>query len=185
MIVSQILSRTLAVFVLLGFVLLFFVAVILPLKDWRAEQFASSEEMQFEQSRLAASFDRLTLERDSLSTADGRSLSWVASTEGEAAAQIQTTLAEAAATSGISFRSVTPLPQSRSATDNRITFRLEFEADLSQLTQFLSEVEYATPALPISRATVRRLVRPGDQTSQPVIFAQLDVSAPVLLGDGS
>lgn len=185
MILSNALSRLLALVLTFGMLAAFFFLVVQPMAQWRAAQFAKAQDAILERDRLQNSSERLTVLRETLSNSEALSLSWSAPSEGEVAALVQTRLAEAAAKSGISFRSVTPLPNARSSTTAQIVFRLEFEADLAQLTKFLGDTEYAAPALPITRATLRRLVRPGDQSTQPVIFAQLDVSAPILIEDGS
>lgn len=181
----KLVSRMAALAVLLVALSCLWVVVVAPLMEWRLVQLTSAQQTEVELERLQASFQRLSLERETLANYDSVDLAWSARAQGEASAQIQSRMAEAASQAGIRFRSITPLPNAQRDGRNQVVFRLEFEADLAQLTAFLSEIEYATPALPVTHATLRRLVRPNEQALQPVIFAQLDIAAPVLIEDGT
>lgn len=178
-------SRFGALLALIGVIVCTWILLVAPLADWRQQQLSTAKQSKLELERLESSFQRLSLQHDALANYETADLAWNAKATGEASARIQTHMAEAAGRAGIQFRSITPLPNARSNGEDQVVFRLEFESDLAQLTSFLTDIEYATPALPVTRATLRRLVRPNDQSLQPVVFTQLDIAAPVLIEDGS
>lgn len=179
------LSR-LAAIGLLGLVLgSFWALAIQPLGEWRQAQLTELERTKLEIERLTLATARLEAERDSLQGETTISKLWDGTQPGEISARIQSHLNDAASESGISFRSITPLPPRSAGTYTSFGFRLEFEAGLGQLARFLQDVEYAAPALPVERATLRRVIRPGDRSEQPIVFAQIDIVAPVLTNDGN
>lgn len=182
---SRGLSKIAAGLLLAGLLALVYVGLFLPVSDWREDTLLQTKNAELELQRLSAAKSRLEQQALALETSTDEDLFWAAEQSGEAFAQVQSHISEAAKQAGISLRAATPLPLQKNGKLDNVVIRVEFEADLGQLVKFLRQLEYDAPALPIERATVRRLLRGGDASVLPVLFAQIDISAPFLLGEGS
>ncbi len=178
-------SRLAAVGVLVAVVALLWGLVAIPLAQWRADVLARSDAATAESERLRSARMRLDARQASLSSVEISNGFWTAAQTGEAYARIQGALAKSASESGIRFRAMTPLPTANRNGVEIALVRIEFEADLQQLTGFLRAIEYASPALPVERAVLRRLVRPNDSSRLPVLFSQIDIAAPLLIAEDS
>lgn len=176
---TPVVSKLLAVATTLGLAILCWFSVIEPLSTWRSDTLGNLQNAVTDESRLRAAISKMELEKAQFGTGSDDVLTWSASQTGEAFARVQASLSETASANGISFRSITPLPTAEIDGLTRAPVRVEFEADLSQLSSFLQSVEYGIPALPIERAMLRRLIRPNETASLPVLFVQLDVAAPI------
>lgn len=156
-------------------------ATYVPLASWRSAQLDKLETLQIEEARLTAAIERLSFEEQQLAASSGPQLTWLSEAPGEAAARVQSVVTELAEQAGVRFRSVSPLRASSNEGLETVALRIEFEADLSQMTSLLKAIEYHQPALHVDRATLRRLNRPNTNSEQPQISAQLDLAAPILL----
>lgn len=165
--------------IILGLSLAFYFLIIAPLSIWREDTISSLLSVQTEKEELSQSIMRLQAERDSYAREDLTGVMWQASQMGQATARVQSALNDIARRNGIAMRSIAPI----NGQSNEVAFRLEFEASLDQLVPFLKQVEYDQPVLLISRASLRRLVRPNNISSQPDILVQIDIAAPVTLID--
>lgn len=176
-------SKLAAVAVLVAVFALLWTVVVAPLANWRDATLSRSLAVSTETQRLEIARMRLQAEQAQLGTVETSNGFWAAAQTGEAYARIQGALARSASDSGISFRAMTPLPASKRDGLESAIVRIEFEADLQQLTTFLRAIEYASPALPVERAVLRRLIRPNDKSRLPVLFSQIDIAAPLLIGE--
>ncbi len=177
---------SLAAVVLLGIgTLAIWMAVVQPALDWRAAILLRTDAARTEHARLLSATARLNAEEAAFEPGGLDGLYWTGGQTGEVYARIQSRLSQSAAKNGIAFRAITPLPTNREGDLETAVVRIEFEADLGQMTEFLRDIEYASPALPIKRANLRRLVKPNDTSVQPVLFTQIDIAAPILLGSGT
>ena len=165
---------------------LFWLTVVQPLSNWKRSVIEQSETLRGDIQRLDASLAALKAERAALSGNPALDLVWQAEQAGQASAVIQGRLSELAKTSGLSLRSITPLPARDLPLTQGVGFRLEFEAPLDRLIDLLIAVEQTKPLLAIERATLRRLVRPATADAatvvkpvQPELFVQIDIIAPV------
>ncbi len=178
-------SKLAAIAVLVAVFALLWTVVVTPVANWRAETLSRSSAVSTETERLEIARMRLQTEQAQLSTVESNNGFWTAAQTGEAYARIQGALARSASEHGISFRAMTPLPSTNRDGLESAIVRIEFEADLEQLTRFLRTVEYASPALPVERAVLRRLIRPNETSRLPVLFSQIDIAAPLLIAEDS
>lgn len=162
---------------LLGIALV--VAVLMPLGSWRAAVLARKAAEDAELARLGATRLRLTAERDLLSGAVPAVGIWPAAPIGEVTARIQSELSALSRDSGVSLHSVAPTGPKPLASAATVGFRLEAQARLDQLSDFLRALEFHSPPILIAQAQLRRIARPGDVAEQPLVFFQLDLIAPV------
>lgn len=174
------LSRALAGALLVGFFLLLWLVVAMPLLAWREGNIAGLAEARADLQRLEGSIGRLAAERAQLSGDTTAETVWTAARTGEVTALIQARVSELARQNGLALRSVTPTAGRKLPLTEAVGFRLEAEATLDQLLQFLIALEYHAPVLVIDSATLRRLARPGPASEQPSLFIQIDLVAPVL-----
>jgi hypothetical protein len=161
------------------------IALAAPAITWRETTFARLEAARTETARLSRSSTKLNAQIAGLGSVETDNRFWAADQTGEAYALVQGALSRSATENGIAFRAMTPLPAAQREGLESAIVRIEFEADLAQLTGFLRAIEYATPALPVDRATLRKLVRPNDFSRLPALFVQIDIAAPLLIEDGS
>ncbi|KNG93789.1 hypothetical protein ATO11_11485 [Pseudaestuariivita atlantica] len=152
-----------------------------PLADWREDALAGRatalEDLREMHARAAA----LKADHAALSRTDALPLMWRADQMGEATAQIQATLSKAASDGGVSLRSISPNPARDMDLAQAAGFNLELEATLDQLAAFLSTIEHHAPALLVEQAMLRRLVPTAGQAPQPLLFARIEIAAPVML----
>lgn len=175
-----------AAYVLLGALLVsLWVGIASPIVQWRDQMLADATTAEVEAVRLRAAKNSLTREKLALSEETNEDLFWRAAQVGEAYAKVQSNVSSAATENGVSLRTATPLPAQSSGGVETIAVRVEFEADLGQLTGFLRAIEFNSPTLPIQRANLRRVIRANDLSALPTMFVQIDISAPVLMEDGS
>jgi Type II secretion system (T2SS), protein M subtype b len=168
---------------------LVWLTVLQPLSRWKLSVTAQSQTLRADIQRLDSSLAALTAEGAALSGNPALDMVWKAEQAGQASAVIQGRLSELAKSSGLSLRSITPLPARDLPLTQGVGFRLEFEAPLDRLTDLLIAIEQSRPLLAIERATLRRLVRPASagattpaEQPQPELFVQIDIIAPVDVG---
>lgn len=157
------------------------VVLIAPINGWKTEQLAAQQRAKWDLATLNERNASLRADLVNLDQHDLSGLFWSAAQAGEATALIQSDISTTASGHGILLRSVTPFTPRDSSIPGAFGFRLEFEAHLDQLSDFLKDVEYAAPALVVHSAILRRLNRPGATGEQPAVFAQIDILAPVRL----
>lgn len=136
-----------------------------------------------QETRLKATVARLELETSLSDTDDLGVYLWQAKQAGEATARIQAALGEISRNNGIVLRSITPAAAPPVPYVEAVALRIEAEADLEQVADFVTALEQHSPVLLISRATLRRLNRPAF-SEQPVVFFQIDLIAPYVIGEG-
>jgi len=166
------------------FILAAFFAVIAPLAAWRADVLQQKAQMQTDMDNLTERIERLTQERDTIRIGGIDGLIWQANQMPEATAKVQSQVNTLARDAGILMRSIAPRNAASTRIPGAIGFRLEFEASLDQLVPFLRAVEFGEPALAASRVSLRRLARPTQSGSQPDLFVQMDIEAPVSIISG-
>ncbi|HHI70475.1 MAG TPA: hypothetical protein ENJ91_05685 [Rhodobacteraceae bacterium] len=174
-------SRLMAVIIILSLVSLVWVAVLSPVHEWKNRTEIALAESRANNTRLKRSLAKLKREQEQLSGDASLDIAWQAGKSGEATALVQSEISDLAARNGVTLRSVTPVEAQDIPYTSAIGFRVEGEATLDNLSDFLIELEYSTPAFVIERAVLRRLQRPGRTSAQPEIFIQLNLIAPVIL----
>lgn len=157
-------------------------AVVGAAAHWRNKSLIQLATLQGEHKRLVAAKHSLQTTLASLDFGGSDQVLWQANSTSQAEATIQSFLTSVGSNAGIQFRSISSLP---GRSDNSAAFRMELEAPLDQLISFLRLLEYNIPAIPIDRAAIRRLTRPGAQWDFPVLIVQIDVFAQLNLQDGS
>jgi len=171
--------------VLILFAFAIFFSVGTAISDWRDNEFQRLAKLEGDRAALAERTESLHSDIASFADQDITDLFWTAAQSGEANALIQSAVSGTASENGILLRSVTPYTPREQIIQGSFGFRLEFEAHLNQVTEFLKDLEYDRPAIVIDRVILRRLNRPGDADLQPAVFAQVELLAPVILtGDG-
>lgn len=163
---------------------LIWVGVIQPAQAWKADQIAALAAAQEQSARLADRVDALRREASAMSAATDFDGVWTAESAGEATARVQAALSDLARKNGISFRAITPLRTEAIPLKQAVSFRVEAEAPLDRLVNFLRAAEYNTPVLVFEKGSIRRLSKPGIPTEQPVVFFQFDVFAAYDLTEG-
>lgn len=153
-----------------------------PLSTWRSNSLAEHKNAIFELDKLRETTQKLQSDLDFYSQSEDQNYLWQAEQSGEATAKIQSGLNELAVKSGITLRSISPAAEKQLPFATGVAFRLESEATLDQILMFVLSIEFSEPALLTERATLRRLNRPGRTSEQPLLFFQLDIIAPVLIG---
>ena len=177
----KLVPRVVGLFVLAGCGALLWLFVVSPVAEWKGEQFAELQGLRADEARLERSLETLRDELVVLSGDGEVSFVWRSPQIGTATAEVQSALNTLASSTGISLRSITPLPAAQDNSRSTIAFRIESEAALDTLTDFLVALEYGERALVVRSATLRRLARPANEQIQPVVFFQMDVVAPVVL----
>lgn len=167
-------------FALLTATLAVWTIVVSPLAAWRSDVFQDREVAIRELNRLNSNQNRLLQERQLLSGDLENDLIWDFPRSGAAVAQVQSAVSQIANQSGVQFKSISPTPNSTQQSGEFVSFRVEFEASLDQVSNFLRALEYHSPVLLVEQGTMRRIQRPGSKSTQPLIFAQLGISAPIL-----
>ncbi len=180
---SHIFSRLIAVSAIIMMAALVWLAVISPIYQWKLRASENLATRQAENARLNASLTRLRAEKAQLSGDSSLDIVWKAKRIGEATALVQSEISNLAAKHGVMLRSVAPMSGKGMPFASGIGFRVEGEATLDKLTSFLIDLEGNSPALVIERAVLRRLNRPGRTAPQPDVFVQLNLVAPVALGE--
>ncbi|WP_170328196.1 type II secretion system protein GspM [Ruegeria arenilitoris] len=172
-----------AVAVCAGVIALIWFVIVAPLNSWKASGLEARSQTLSEIQRMQTSIDRLKQQSSRISQNKDQDFLWRADQIGTVTAQIQTALSASAAESGVSLRSITPLKTKRVASVDAAGFRLEFEATLDQVLGFLQRIEYSSPALLVDKASLRQLRRAASDQTQPVLNAQLELIAPIHLGE--
>ena len=169
-----------------AFFALIFLFILLPVHTWAVNNDVALQRAQDEASRLNTSIDRLTLEHASLASEDAFEDVWRAKTIGEATAKVQAGLGDLTRQQGVSLRSISPLQSPDMPLMAAVAFRIEAEATLDQVVGLSRLIEFNAPILMVERAILRRLARSNPNSTQPSVFIQLDIVAPVTLDeDGS
>lgn len=161
--------------------LLIWLAVAQPLQTWRKAQLDARADAIAETQKLQSSIATLRAERNRYDVDGQLDILWQAERSGAATAMIQSEISRMAREQGVSLRAISPARQRDLSLADAVGIRIELEAALDQLSDFLRVVEYHSPALLIERATLRRLSKPGSALAQPLVFAQIDLAAPFVL----
>ncbi len=156
-------------------------AVVAPLQEWRTVALIKRPQAIESIRQLQTRINSLEDERNQLSGNEELNILWRAAQTGEATARIQSQLSKLASERGVSLRSISPTRARDLTLAQAAGFRLEMESSLDQLVSFLQAIEYHSPALLVEKASLRRLNKPNSNQPQPLVFAQIDVSAPVVL----
>ncbi|SMX26034.1 General secretion pathway protein M [Pelagimonas phthalicica] len=180
-ILSRLSSLLLALALLVGFFALIWLSVGQGLYNWRDTALSKREEMRSELQKLEGSLAALKRDHSQFGETGELTLIWAAKEAGAVTALIQSEISKLAKDHGVSLRAVTPAKESGLSLQEATGFRIEFEASLDQLTGFLQDIEYSSPALVVDRAVLRRLNKPGHKHPQPLVFAQIDLAAPIRL----
>ncbi|SMR83564.1 Type II secretion system (T2SS), protein M subtype b [Aliiroseovarius halocynthiae] len=151
------------------------------LADWKADTIARLDAAEGELLSLNTRANRLAAQLQAVPEVEGKALKWHAGEIGVVTAQIQSEINQLATSSGIALRSIAPTGQGLVEDVQTVTFRLEAEATLDRLAQFLQSLEFGQPVLLVDAANIRRLNRPGAEGTQPIVFVQLGLSAPTEL----
>ncbi len=159
--------------------------ILLPLGNWRQSTLDRQIDLVNDREQLEGRVAQLEAEKQSFVSDDLEGLIWEGEQQAEATAKVQSAINDIARDNGILMRSIAPTNNVDIGIPNAISFRLEFEASLDQLVSFLKTIEFGQPALVVTRANTRRLVRPGQASLQPELFVQLDIAAPISISDGS
>ncbi|MEQ6204724.1 type II secretion system protein GspM [Sulfitobacter sp. HNIBRBA2951] len=178
---TRILNSVVALALLAAISALIWFAVLAPLQDWRSAALSKRPQAVAEIRQLQTRISGLEDERDQLSGNEELNILWRAAQTGVATARIQSQLSKLASERGISLRSISPTRARDLTLAQAAGFRLEMESSLDQLVSFLQAVEYHSPALLVEKASLRRLNKPNTDQPQPLVFAQIDISAPVVL----
>ncbi|WP_299695264.1 GspMb/PilO family protein [uncultured Tateyamaria sp.] len=155
-----------------------------PAQAWKEAQFTALADAQQRSAALAQRIETLSREAAALSAATQFDGVWQAANAGEATARVQAQLSDLARQNGITFRAISPLRTEAIPLKNAVSFRVEAEARLDQLTTFLRAAEYASPVLVFEKGSLRRLSRPGPPSEQPILFFQFDVLAAYDIAEG-
>ena len=171
------LASTLLVFS--GVVLLIWAGLIRPAGEWRNDRFAARSKAIAELNRLQETVARLELEAAQYSQQDSLDLIWASGEVGEVTAKVQARISSIARASSVALRTIAPIKAPDLPLVQTIGFRIEGEARLDQLVDFLRAVESSSPSLVIGKAHLRRLNRLGDLSELPVVFLQIELAAPI------
>jgi hypothetical protein len=106
---------------------------------------------------------------------------WRAEREGEALALVQAAVSETARRLDVQLRALTPIPAPDLPLVDAIGLRIEGDMPLDRLVDLLVALETREEALVVRGASLRRVPRPDG--AQPVLSVQLDLTAPVVVGD--
>lgn len=178
---SGFLNAATALAICAGLGALVWLAVAAPLQQWRSSALAERPQTIADIRNLQDRIAELEKERAQLSGDTELNVLWRAAQTGQATARIQGQLSKLASERGLNLRSISPTPSRDLTLAQAAGFRLEMEASLDQLVSFLRAVEYHAPALLVEKASLRRLNKPNAAQPQPLVFAQIEVSAPVVL----
>lgn len=152
--------------------------LVSPIIGWKQNVAEKHAQIQADTTRIKTSISELSFEKNAFSRDDFTPLIWTGRQLAEVTAKVQSTINEMAVSSGISMRSIAPTSRNATELSDVIGFRLEFESDLEQLTEFLKKLEYGQPSLVVTRSNIRRLTRGGPPSKLPALFLQIDVMAP-------
>ncbi|MHA6268366.1 type II secretion system protein GspM [Aliiroseovarius sp. CAU 1755] len=154
--------------------------LVLPmLADWRSAKIANVDALESELALLDARSERLATEQALVKESQTDDLKWQADGLGVATARIQARVSEIASENGMALRSMSPTGEAKLSGAPTVTFRLEAEATLDRLVSFLRTLEYGQPVVLVQGSNLRRLNRPGVEGQQPIVFIQLNLSAPI------
>lgn len=153
--------------------------IIQPISAWANVQITERDTLKEQNLRLRQTVQRLDRERNSFELTDTGNLIWESHQVGQTTARIQQVINETATGQGIRMRSVAPGRSTISDIAEAIGFRLEFDAHLDQLTAFLRTIETNEPLLIVAQTKLRRLARQNSENTQPLVFVQMDVVAPI------
>lgn len=156
-------------------------SVLAPLQEWRSSTLETRSKIIGEINQLERRIDTLGLEQAQLSSGHALDVLWRASQTGQVTARIQSDLSQLATARGINLRSISPVRSRDMNLAQATGFQIEMEAAMDQLSAFLRDIEYHSPALLIERASLRRLNKRNTNQPQPLVFAQIEVVAPVVL----
>lgn len=158
--------------------------IVVQIDDWRNEVITRAEQLHADSLSLEVRRIRLSRELQSFGENPVAPYLWEENERGVVNARIQAHISQLATQSGLSLRSISPVGTGVLVDRQTAVFRLEAEARLDHLSDFLRDLEYKLPTVLVEGAILRRLTRPGSTSDQPELFAQLDLIAPIhLLSD--
>lgn len=153
--------------------------VLAPAVRWKKEALAARDQAAEKLAQFEQRVQKMDTLRQQLSQQGELASLWQADQPGAATALVQSELSKLASQRGIGLRSITPMREREIPMARAAGFRLEIETSLDQLAGFLQAVEYHSPALMVDRASLRRLNMVNAGQVQPVVFAQIEISAPI------
>ena len=166
---------------LVGGVALIWIATVAPVLSWRMDTNTQLAISQGKADRLLNSIANLEHEYVALSAEADFGDIWKTNSVSEATAKVQASLGTIARQNGVTFRSITPLQSPEMALVDAVAFRLEAELTLDRLVELLRALEYSSPLILVERSNIRRLARGITGATQPIVFVQLDITAPVAI----
>jgi len=178
-------SRSLALALLLGLVLLVYALVVAPLiASYRQSEIAVAEAQE-----LLAGYRSVAARRDALEAQlaaladrqDDSGLYLAGTTDALAAAALQDHVKGAIEGSGGNLRSIQILPAEDDEGFRRVGVRAQLTATVNDLLRILHGIEGGTPflfvdALEINNRRARRRSRDEAETMDPVLLVRLDVA---------
>lgn len=175
---ARISSRIAALFVIIMLGFSVWILALQPVFEHVHQTTAELGHKRQQRSQLTTNIATLEREIEELSGGELTGVIWRSEQIGELTAQIQASIGDMALTNGLKLRSITPAGNRELPSTDATAMRVEGEATLDQLSNFLQELEFHEPVLMVDRAVLRRLNRPGRNPEQPLIFVQLQVLAP-------
>lgn len=180
---KSVFSRVAAISLTLLIIGIFCAIFLVPIFSERTKTQIMRTTLEQEINDLRARSVSLNQQFSGVGQANVEQYLWKAKQAGEMTAKIQAELGKLATQEGISLRSIIPTVSKDFSQIETTGLRIEAEADLSQFKDFILTLEQHEPALFIERAILRRINRPGISSEQPLIFFQIDILAPVKIGD--
>ncbi|MEP6066614.1 MAG: hypothetical protein ABJ246_12300, partial [Paracoccaceae bacterium] len=121
------------------------VASAIQIDEWRKGVMARAEQLHANTLDLEVRRIRLTKELQSFGQNPAAPFLWQAAERGVANARIQAHINEVATMNGLSLRSISPVGSGTFEDHQTAVFRLEVEARLDHLSNFLRGLEYSQP----------------------------------------
>ncbi|RLJ60741.1 type II secretion system (T2SS) protein M subtype b [Litoreibacter meonggei] len=157
--------------------------IIVPIVDWKTSIEVQLTVADEKAGRMRVAIANLHQEKAALSAETKFLDLWRAKSLTDATARVQASLSAIAQREDIVFRSISPIQGPDIAMIDAVSFRVETELTLNQLSAFLKTLEYSAPLFIVERANIRRLARSNLDAGQPTVFVQLDIAAPVILSE--
>lgn len=179
-------SKLLALLALTGFAGLIWAALLAPAADWQTAQLREREALTTKVTALRATLSRLENEQEQLDQKGDDSGLWPPAPQGQSTARIQSAISASAERSGLAIRSISPTDGQTLALAQMVSFLIEADGPLDAFHAFFADLDGQNPALLIDNATLRLFDRPAPDGTAPVLpllFAQIQISAPVALAN--
>lgn len=181
-------SKLLALLALTGFAGLIWAALLAPAADWQAAQLRERDSLTSKVTALRATLSRLENEQEQLDQKGDDSGLWPPAPQGQSTARIQSAISASAERAGLAIRSISPTDGQTLALAQMVSFLIEADGPLDAFHAFFADLDGQNPALLIDNATLRLFDRPapdGAGPALPMLFAQIQISAPVALAQGA